>query len=376
MNERKEGARDQDIMEARPREKTVFLLIEFKKYFISLFISLMHLLREFFLSYFSRAEKSFISKRRSIMNRLYIFYIIYCNLRKEPFFRTHIRSIWKSLVDQRISIITTSDDNYALPLGVMLTSLFENTVFRDFIDLYVIEGSLSQSSKQRLLGIAEQYGVNIKFITIDDTKYEDLVTRYYFNIANYYNLAIPDVLSPSIQKALFLDCDLIVKEDIIKIWMIDVTHYFLAAVEDAGVEHWEGWHDLKDRLSIPKNTKYFNSGVMLINLVLWRQNNIHHKVLKFIAENPEIITFLNQDGLNKFLFDKWLPIAPKWNQQPYMFNIIKNSNDLELIDAINKPGIIHFCGAEKPWHPSMLHPFKNEYVEYLSMTRSSISQFI
>jgi len=106
---------------------------------------------------------------------------------------------------------------------------------------------------------------------------------------------------------------------------------------------------------------------MLINLELWRQNNIHNKILKFISENPESIIFNDQDGLNKFLINKWLPLDPKWNQQPTMFTMVMTSRNIDLIEAVYKPGIIHFAGEKKPWHASLIHPYRDEYFRYLSL---------
>ena len=46
------------------------------------------------------------------------------------------------------------------------------------------------------------------------------------------------------------------------------------------------------------SAKYFNSGVMLINLDYWRANNVKEKVIDFISRKPEVIRFADQDGLN------------------------------------------------------------------------------
>jgi glycosyltransferase involved in cell wall biosynthesis len=107
---------------------------------------------------------------------------------------------------------------------------------------------------------------------------------------------------------------------------------------------------------------------MVMNLQLWRRESIHHKIIDFIAKNPDKIRLADQDGLNAFLYDKWLPLPPRWNQQPYLYKLISPDKEPEFLEAIDNPGIIHFTGSVKPWHYADKHPMKKEYLHYLAMT--------
>jgi lipopolysaccharide biosynthesis glycosyltransferase len=267
-----------------------------------------------------------------------------------------------------IRIIAASDDRYASPLGVMLTSLCENTRSRNRIHVYIIDGGISPKNKEKLLRIAEKYQVSFCFLTVNNSEFEGLVISSYLNKVTYYRLAIPDLLDTSIDKVLYLDCDLIITDDIAHLWNIDISSWYLAAVISVGVENGEFMQDWKYRLNIPSGNKYFNSGVMLINLNLWRKETIYRKIIDFIIKNPEKIWAADQDGLNAFLYNKWLPLPIRWNQQTILHKIILTNKDPEYIKAINNPGIIHFTGSVKPWHFSDEHPSKKEYVHYLAMT--------
>ena len=122
-----------------------------------------------------------------------------------------------------IRIIAASDDRYALPLGVMLTSLCENTRSRNRIQVYIIDGGISPLNKEKLQRIAEKYQVSFCFLTINNSEFEGLVVSSYWTIVTYYRLVIPDLLDSSIEKVLYLDCDLILTDDIAYLWDIDIS---------------------------------------------------------------------------------------------------------------------------------------------------------
>lgn len=267
-----------------------------------------------------------------------------------------------------MDIITSADDKYTIPLGVMLTSLFENASSITLITVYIIDCGISPIKKEQLSLIAEKYGVNLRFLEINQNEFKDFKICGYINTTAYYRLKVPDLLDNSIEKALYLDCDLIIKEDISKLWNTDISQHHLAAVVDLGIDSGDYFTDTKIRLGIPDRYHYFNSGVMLINLALWRRDNIHQRVIEFITSNPDRIVVCEQDGLNAILFDKWLSLPLTWNQQPHVYTLIKRSKDPDYIEAINNPSIIHYIGQSKPWQYSDAHPLKKEYYKYLALT--------
>jgi len=267
-----------------------------------------------------------------------------------------------------IRIVSASDDAFVIPLGVMLTSLFENSPSRERIIVIILDGGISLVNREKILRIAEKYRAVIHILKIKKEQFKGLVTPFHLKTPAYYRLAIPDLLDATIDKVLYLDCDLIVQDDISQLWNVDVSHHYLAAVESVGIERGYHLHDTKTRLKIPVGNKIFNSGVMVMNLALWRRDNIHHKIVEFILHNPDKIRLADQDGLNALLSDKWLSLPLRWNQQTILHKIIQTNKDPEFIEAINNPAIIHFTGGIKPWHYADEHPQKKEFLRYRAMT--------
>ncbi len=96
-----------------------------------------------------------------------------------------------------------------------------------------------------------------------------------------------------------------------ELWQTNLEGNVIAAVEDAG------FHDRLEKMGITKeNEKYFNSGMMLIDLVRWRAKSITQKVLDYINQNPEKLRFHDQDALNAILYNDWLHLHPNGTPSP------------------------------------------------------------
>lgn len=266
----------------------------------------------------------------------------------------------------KIQIVAACDDNYIQHLGVMLCSLLENTKQHQDIEINIIDGSISEENKLKVNHfIQEKYHVNLKYLNIDSKIYKQFPISYHFTHTIYYRISIPLLFNKSVDKVLYLDADIVVKDDISKLWDIDLSNHFLAAVESPYVERNYG------NLKMPKNSKYFNSGVLLMNLEKWREHDITGNIIEFIADNQDKITWWDQDALNSILCNKWLPLPLRWNQQSYFFDqkiCFQNKNDSNFTNAINNPAIIHFSSLHKPWEYISNHPYKNEYFYYLNLT--------
>jgi len=186
-------------------------------------------------------------------------------------------------------------------------------------------------------------------------------------LATYFRILIPRLLHEGIDKALFLDSDIIINGNIELFWQVDISNYSHIAIENKGISS-----SLKKNLGIPQEELYFNAGVLFINLDWWRRNDVFLKAIDFMKSNASKITFWDQDVLNAVLYGKWLEFSAAYNAQEYLFreDVRNIPKELKLLEAINNPVIIHFSGSDdcKPWHYSNNHKFKNEYEKYLAKT--------
>jgi lipopolysaccharide biosynthesis glycosyltransferase len=164
---------------------------------------------------------------------------------------------------------------------------------------------------------------------------------------------------------------LIVKGDIAKLWEFDVSQYFIAAVEDVGMENTGDFGAVvKRNIGIPRKIKYFNAGVLIINLEKWRTGDVSEKLRNYLLENKEKIIFADQDGLNAIFMEQWLPLPMEWNLQSGIFELLEKNRITrkDMMDAILNPMIIHYTEKSKPWHPTDVHPLRHEYTKYALLT--------
>lgn len=82
--------------------------------------------------------------------------------------------------------------------------------------------------------------------------------------AMYYRYLFADMLPKTVTRLIYLDADIICKGNILPLWQTDLQGKVLGAVRD--------WGEAKscDRIGL-KNGRYFNSGVLLLDLTKWRQ---------------------------------------------------------------------------------------------------------
>lgn len=250
---------------------------------------------------------------------------------------------------ERIHIVAATNNHYAKHLAVMLTSLFENKKSKNPVTIHIIDSDLSDDHKKRLRASMRRFHPEIRFHTVNPQLFQNAKLQYHLSKETYYRISIPELLDKGIHKALYLDCDMIVKGDITVLWNTDVEHVELGAVQIPGrVTRYK-------ELSIPEHMGYFNAGVLLLNLKKWRANRTTDKVLDYIRRNPDKLRFMDQDALNAVLKGKWKKLNPWWNYQVHRHRV-----------QTFKPVIIHYTTNRKPWNGN---PYlKEEYVHYLRKT--------
>src|SRR5262249_31916955 len=114
-----------------------------------------------------------------------------------------------------------------------------------------------------------------------------------------------------------------------------------------------------------------NAGVLLIDLDRWRQARVGSEAAAFANCHPDRISFADQCPLNWVLRDRWTHLPECWNLQTFAvvehhYGFMDYSRPAKERAMAAK--IIHFSGGSKPWHYMNNHPFKRDYLAYLSRT--------
>ncbi len=171
----------------------------------------------------------------------------------------------------------------------------------------------------------------------------------FFGLESYSRLFCAFKLPKEVDKILYLDADMICTGDIKELYSISFDGKTWVACQDKGISQ----KDL-DRLGLPKDYKYINSGMLLINVKKLKQDYTKEKIFKLIAENKKVLLYPDQDFINKvFIGD--IKIIPN------KYNLI--AKDVKYKSLKEKPLIIHYAGSVKPWDENVSR-FDKEFIDY------------
>ncbi|WP_224087032.1 glycosyltransferase family 8 protein [Nostoc sp. MS1] len=278
-------------------------------------------------------------------------------------------------LQQPLVLVCAADNNYAMPLAVTIRSAIANFRSDCPVALYILDGGISQTNKRKITRSLDSKQVEINWTRLDDTLFTNLPLYSHLTISSYYRLCIPEVVPKHFDKAIYLDSDLVVIGDLEQLWNIDIGDNYVLAVQDDHQLYMSLAHSWKtyQELGISPDAKYFNSGVLVIDLKKWRSENIGIKVLEYIKRG----NLLNdQDGLNLVLAGKWGELHPQWNQMPriYDYPSWQESPFTEEVynELLHQPYIVHYTTIPKPWYAGLrhesTHPKKDLFFQYLDMT--------
>ena len=252
------------------------------------------------------------------------------------------------MVSDIFNIVFICDDNYALPTRVALNSLIATQKKQLHVKIVCVD--LSTYNVHRFKQLATD---NTKIDIIETTNlYKDFGENHiYVSKAALFKFALPNLINED--KVLYLDGDIIVKEDISDFYNTNISNYYAAVIRDLVAEI-EG----SDNIRI-KNNHYFNSGVMLLNLAKMRKDNISDKLFDYKKHDKEK-KYMDQDAFNVVFRKKVIYSDFKYNY----FSIYKLRNYPELKGVI--PKIIHYASS-KPWC-NLQDPYLDNWLQFIPIS--------
>lgn len=273
---------------------------------------------------------------------------------------------------QHINILCSTDNNYAPYCGVMLTSLLENN--RQYhIDIYILTSDISSINRRRFEILEDCYDCSIIFLTPDKELLKNCPIKDgdHVSMATYYRIICDSLLPASVEKILYLDCDIIVNTDILELYHMDMGGSVVAACIDS--------YNTVHRQRLGLEDRYFCAGVMLFDLYKFREGDFGQKCLDAINENPDKFLYHDQDAFNLVLNKHVAFISPKWNMMSaflrrdksdmHMSETFKAEIEQTLLTESDKL-IVHYEYLPKPWQKwvMMPHPFTKLWYHYRSIS--------
>ncbi len=263
--------------------------------------------------------------------------------------------------DEFMDLAVAFDENFLVPFYALLASVFfNNKAFR--FHFHVIATGLPVAEQEALKCYIEKQQGKLSFYNVAAGSLTGLVIppNRHLTLATYYRLFFPLVVPNSVKRLLYLDTDVIVNGPLSGIYHKEMGSLPGAAVPEVNAT------GARPSLGIYEKGKYFNAGILLMNVPEWKQQQVTEKAVKFVHDFPEKIKFADQDALNAVLNDNYLPLEAK-------YNVVFQDVPKKLSDGAYKAFaadkiIIHYTLAHKPWNAFGKNRLRFLYFRYLKLT--------
>lgn len=273
-----------------------------------------------------------------------------------------------------INIMYASDDNYAEIMGVSILSLIESNI-EENLRFFLVEDNISEDNINRLRKMIEDYEKQVVFIKKPDIRGNlgvELKTLRWSDSA-YSRLFLKELFVeyPEVEKILYLDCDTMVVGKIKPLWESDINDMLGAAC----LECMSNMH--KRIIGAKKTDNYVNTGMMLLNVKRWIEEDIETLVSEFIKKYKGKTEYVDQGVINGTISNRLKVVSPRYNLTALAYDFTYEEMQIyrkpefgyseeEWKNAIENPVVVHFTTSFlsiRPWYKDSKHPYANAWKE-------------
>jgi lipopolysaccharide biosynthesis glycosyltransferase len=265
------------------------------------------------------------------------------------------------MLSNEISVLFSSDEKYIRYCATTITSILLNASQPGNIHFYILSPDCSKNSKERLEKLCFLFDAQLTILPIDLNRFKSLPSIEHLSLNTYSRLYAPELCS-NIKRLLYLDADIVVLGDIVKLFNLDLAGKPLGAVPHVQFPY-EKIFQKKFDVAVDS---HFNGGVMLMDCDLWRKNSYSDLVIQWASNHAKHLTFADQDALNGVFAGQYCHLPGVWNVEARLFQekLLGLPQTEEIIDRISSPMLIHYTGGDKPWASKKYVPKRELYLKY------------
>ena len=217
-----------------------------------------------------------------------------------------------------IGMIVACDNHYVVLLAALLRSIEHHHKSGEPLEMFIVDDGISKRNRQRLEA-SKGPGTTLTWIPMDEAVPEGM--RIPFDRSSYprnihTRIFIPHFIPQRYEKIIYLDVDMVLMRDISELWNVDLGDHMMAAVMDPRLKvfsnEWGGVLNYKE-LGFAPDTKYFNTGPLVINTKKWREENSPETIVNCIRDNQKYANYPDQYGINIVMANRWVELDPRWN---------------------------------------------------------------
>lgn len=246
----------------------------------------------------------------------------------------------------RVAFIT--DSGYALPTAVAISSMLRHRAPETKYTVTVVAQGLRPEDK----ALFAPFGQAVSLLETENEHAGLFTGHKHVSAAALLKFSLPS-LFPGDDRVLYLDGDILVFKDLAPLWNTPLGGSYAAAAKDfAACVH--GKHNV-----VLGHANYFNTGVMLLNLALMRDDSIAERLINAKRHEPATHAFVDQTAFNVAFGDKVEYVSPmfnmmlannrRWSPKPARVAKFYGLTEREYDRIAASPAILHLTNAIKPW---------------------------
>lgn len=272
-------------------------------------------------------------------------------------------------------VVLNLNENYVPYAAVLIASIIQNTKEDSKLEnkayhFHLLMDSISQENRDNLenlaLELSKIYPCTLSIYILDDQLFREYsMPTLNGNYLAYYRLKIGSALPLSIKRCVYLDVDMVVLGDLRELFEVDLQGKICGVVMEGKDNDTQNILESKNKInkSIAIVSNYFNSGMLLVDLDLWRQENIEDRAFEIVKKY--YCHKHDEHILNAVLQGQTFKILPQWNMMVFLYcravclnergkiNMPYNRKDFN--NALKNPKILHYHTHHKPWEDSKIY---------------------
>ena len=247
-----------------------------------------------------------------------------------------------------MKIAYAPDENYVGLTVVSMVSVLDNNKNED-IEFIILHSGISNVAIQKLEWVKTYKSCKIRYIEINRDEFKNYPLVCWVSTAAWFRVKIADKC-PDCDKVLYLDSDTLVRSSLTDLFSIDLGKNYVATYN----------YKCPKYINL-KSDSYFNSGVILFNCKIWREEKVSKQIANYVRAYGHTVKCADQDVLNIISDERKYYLPEEYNYCEPHFR--KDTNFKRKINA----KIVHFIGPN-PNRFTCINSYKQEWLQYAIKT--------
>lgn len=278
------------------------------------------------------------------------------------------------VIDQKITpafdggcvpVLLSCNESFVGYLGIVLTSLIENSSADRNYDIIVLHKDLTDASKEKVGALAKQ-NVSIRFYNmtpvLEQLEGLDIYVAGYVPIETYNKCFLSEI-THGYDKLVYIDTDIVIRADIAELYDTDLFGKALgaspnvanihAAYQNTEIRGRNFGDYLTNTLGVERFENYFQAGIITLDMTSEKARDLLRLSLDKLREIKEPI-FFDQCIFNSIFNEDVFYLSTTWNHVWYLqhYSYLKYSLQSDIFFDYAKsrldPKIVHYASGDKP----------------------------